>query len=138
MRVQFPSRLLGLMIHEALLFPSHIFYPLGTLCTGHGFGVYMPPRGWRPRVTGVGSRLRLARTFTWSLHSSLRPAASGNWAHSGSRDPMIMCPPSHLLTKMHALPHVTMSSLGSLTLDKSSSEVTAHSSSLWRGHVGIR
>ena len=27
------------------------------------------------------------------------------------RDPMAMCPPSHLLTKMHALPGVTMSSL---------------------------
>lgn len=59
-RVQFPSRSLGLMIHEALLFPSHIFYPLGAPCTGHGFGVYMPPRGWRPRVTGAVSRLRLA------------------------------------------------------------------------------
>lgn len=59
-RVQFPSRSLGLMIHETLLFPSHIFYPLGTLCTGHRFGVYMPPRGWRPRVTGAVSRLRLA------------------------------------------------------------------------------
>ena len=52
-RLQFPSRSLGLMIHEALLFPSHIFYPLGTLCTGRGFGVHMPPRGQHPRVTGA-------------------------------------------------------------------------------------
>lgn len=109
-RLQFPSRSLGLMIHEALLFPSHIFYPLGTLCTGHGFGVYMPPRGRHPRVQ---VRLQAPARLNLHLATPFLTQACSFWklGSQWDRDPMAMCPPSHLLTKMYALPSVTMSSL---------------------------
>lgn len=105
MRFQFPSRSLQVMTNGPHLFPSHIFYLLGTPGCGRWFGVYMPPRGQCPGVTGAISKLLLNRTSTGcSISLSV-------WQFTiGPVVLMVVCPLPHLLTKIHTtdwhpLPH---------------------------------
>ena len=97
MRFQFPSRSLGVMTNGSHLFPSHMFYPLGTPGSGHWFGVHMPPRGRCRSVTGAISKLLHNRTSTGcSIPLSGRQFAVGAVVLT------VVYPLQHLVTKIHA------------------------------------